>query len=47
MLSPAIEGRQYVIVLNDGNEDGHAQGRSAQRIPRCLLIDAVPSSPTY
>jgi len=45
-LSPQIEGRQYAVVLNDGNE------RSTPKSERpkdstLLLIDAVQSSPTF
>jgi hypothetical protein len=32
-LSPAIEGRQYVVVLNDGNQRAHRA--SVQGIPPC------------
>jgi len=45
-LSPATEGRQYVIVLNDGNERGTPKGERPKD-STLLLIDAVPSSPTY
>jgi YVTN family beta-propeller protein len=45
-LSPPIEGRQYVVVLNDGNERRTPKGeRPADST--LLLIDAVPSSPTF
>jgi YVTN family beta-propeller protein len=45
-LSPATGGRQYVIVLNDGNERGTPKGERPKD-STLLLIDAVPSSPTY
>ena len=45
-LSPVIEGRQYIVVLNDGNERRTPRGeRPADST--LLLIDAVPSSPTF
>ena len=45
-LSPAIEGRQYAVVLNDGNERGTAKGERPKD-STLLLIDAVQSSPTF
>jgi YVTN family beta-propeller protein len=45
-LSPATGGRQYVIVLNDGNERGTPKGERPKD-STLLLIDAMPSSPTY
>jgi DNA-binding beta-propeller fold protein YncE len=44
-LSPAIQGRQYVIVLNDGNERSTPKGERPKD-STLLLIDAVQSSPT-
>src|SRR6516164_11341990 len=45
-LSPVLEGRQYIVVLNDGNERRTPRGeRPADST--LLLIDAVPSSPTF
>jgi YVTN family beta-propeller protein len=45
-LSPAIEERQYVVVLNDGNERGTPKGERPKD-STLLLIDAVQSSPTF
>jgi YVTN family beta-propeller protein len=45
-LSPAVEERQYVVVLNDGNERGTPKGERPQD-STLLLIDAVQSSPTF
>ena len=45
-LSPAIEERQYVIVLNDGNERSTPKGERPKD-STLLLIDAVQSSPTF
>src|SRR5947208_661582 len=45
-LSPVTEGRQYVAVLNDGNERGTPKGERPKD-STLLLIDALPSSPTY
>jgi hypothetical protein len=45
-LSPAIEGRQYAVVLNDGNERGTPKGERPKD-STSLLIDAVQSSPTF
>lgn len=45
-LSPAIEGRQYAVVLNDGNERGTPKGERPKD-STLLLIDAVQSSPTF
>jgi YVTN family beta-propeller protein len=45
-LSPAIEGRQYVVVLNDGNERRTPKGERPTD-STLLLIDAVQSSPTF
>src|SRR6266516_6288965 len=45
-LSPPMEGRQYVVVLNDGNERGTPKGERPKD-STLLLIDAVPSSPTF
>jgi len=45
-LSPAIEGRQYVVVLNDGNERRTPRGERPTD-STLLMIDAVPSSPTF
>jgi hypothetical protein len=45
-LSLAIEGRQYVVVLNDGNERNTPKGeRPKDSI--LLLIDATQASPTF
>jgi YVTN family beta-propeller protein len=45
-LSPTIEGRQYVVVLNDGHERGTPKGERPKD-STLLLIDAVQSSPTF
>src|SRR6266403_657391 len=45
-LSPAIEGRQYAVVLNDGNERAAPRGEHPKD-STLLLIDAVKSSPTF
>ena len=45
-LSPAIDKRQYVIVLNDGNERSTPKGERPKD-STLLLIDAVQSSPTF
>jgi YVTN family beta-propeller protein len=45
-LSPAIEERQYVVVLNDGNERGTPKGERPKD-STLLLINAVQSSPTF
>src|SRR5919197_4498329 len=45
-LSPAIEGRQHVVVLNDGNERSTPKGERPKD-STLLLIDAVQSSPTF
>src|SRR5262245_28582989 len=45
-LSPAPDERQYVIVLNDGNERGTPKGERPKD-STLLLIDAVQSSPTF
>jgi YVTN family beta-propeller protein len=45
-LSPAIEGRQFAVVLNDGNERGTPKGERPKD-STLLLIDAVQSSPTF
>jgi YVTN family beta-propeller protein len=45
-LSPAIEGREYAIVLNDGNERATPKGERPKD-STLLLIDAVQSSPTF
>ena len=45
-LTPAIEGRQYAVVLNDGNERGTPKGERPKD-STLLLIDAVQSSPTF
>jgi YVTN family beta-propeller protein len=45
-LSPAIEERQYVVVLNDGNERSTPKGERPKD-STLLLIDAVQSSPTF
>ncbi len=39
-LSPAIEGRQYAVVLNDGNERATPKGERPKD-STLLLIDAV------
>jgi len=45
-LSPAIEGRQYVVVLNDGNERSTPKGERPKD-STLLLIDATQASPTF
>src|SRR5262249_3289256 len=45
-LSPAISERQYVVILNDGNERATAKGERPKD-STLLLIDAVQSSPTF
>jgi hypothetical protein len=45
-LSPVIEGRQYAVVLNDGNERNTPKGERPKD-STLLLIDAVQSSPTF
>src|SRR6516162_2426645 len=45
-LSPAIEERQYVVVLNDGNERGTPKGERPKD-STLVLINAVQSSPTF
>jgi YVTN family beta-propeller protein len=45
-LSPAIGGRQYAVVLNDGNERNIPKGERPKD-STLLLIDAVQSSPTF
>ena len=45
-LSPAIDERQYVIVLNDGNERSTPKGERPKD-STLLLIDAVQSGPTF
>src|SRR5262249_55172264 len=45
-LSPAIEERQYVVVLNDGNERSTPKGERPKD-STLLLIDAAQSSPTF
>ena len=45
-LSPAGEERQYVVVLNDGNERSTPKGERPKD-STLLLIDAVQSSPTF
>jgi len=45
-LSPFTEGRQYVVVLNDGNERSTPKGERPKD-STLLLIDAVQSSPTF
>ena len=45
-LSPPMEGRQYVVVLNDGNERGTPKGERPKDSP-LLLVDAAQSSPTF
>src|SRR5262245_45442530 len=45
-LSPEIAGRQYAVVLNDGNERGTPKGERPKD-STLLLIDAVQSSPTF
>jgi hypothetical protein len=45
-LSPPMEGRQYVVVLNDGNERGTPKGERPKD-STLLLVDAAQSSPTF
>src|SRR5215468_8919825 len=45
-LSPAIDGRENAVVLNDGNERGTPKAERPKD-STLLLIDVVPSSPTY
>jgi YVTN family beta-propeller protein len=45
-LSPTIEGRQYAVALNDGNERGTPKGERPKD-STLLLIDVVQSSPTF
>ncbi len=45
-LSPPTEGRQYVVVLNDGNERGTPKGERPKD-STLLLVDAAQSSPTF
>jgi hypothetical protein len=45
-LSPLMVGRQYVIVLNDGNERGTPKGERPKD-STLLLVDAAQSSPTF
>ena len=45
-LTPALDGRQYAVVLNDGNERGTPKGERPKD-STLLLIDAVQSSPTF
>jgi YVTN family beta-propeller protein len=45
-LSPAIDGRQHVVVLNDGHERSTPKGERPKD-STLLLIDAVQSSPTF
>jgi YVTN family beta-propeller protein len=45
-LSPEIAGRQYAVVLNDGNERGTPKGERSKD-SSLLLIDVTPSSPTF
>ena len=45
-LSPATEGRQYVVVLNDGNERSTPKGERPKD-STLLLIDAAERSPTF
>src|SRR6516162_6188177 len=44
--SPSMEGRQYVVVLNDGNERGTPKGERPKD-STLLLVDAAQSSPTF
>jgi len=41
-----MEGRQYVVVLNDGNERGTPKGERPKD-STLLLVDAAQSSPTF
>ena len=45
-LSSVIEERQYVVVLNDGNERSTPKGERPKD-STLLLIDALQSSPTF
>ena len=45
-LSPAMGDRQYVVVLNDGNERATAKGE-LPKDSTLLLIDAVQSNATF
>jgi YVTN family beta-propeller protein len=45
-LSPAIDGRQYIVVLNDGNERSTPKGERPKD-STLLLIDTTESSPTF
>jgi YVTN family beta-propeller protein len=45
-LSPPIEERQYVAVLNDGSDRGTPKGERPKD-STLLLVDAVQSSPTF
>jgi YVTN family beta-propeller protein len=45
-LSPPIVGRQYVVVLNDGNDRATPKGERPKD-STLLLIDAAQSSPTF
>src|SRR5262249_41722835 len=45
-LSPAVEGRQYAVVLNDGNERATPKSERPKD-STLLLVDAVQSSPTF
>src|SRR5215813_9182691 len=45
-LSPEIAGRQYAVVLNDGNERGTPKGERPKD-STLLLVDAAQSSPTF
>ena len=45
-LSPALDGRQYVVVLNDGNERSTPKGERPKD-STLLLIDAAERSPTF
>jgi YVTN family beta-propeller protein len=45
-LTPAMEGRQYIVVLNDGNERSTPKGERPED-STLLLIDAAQTSPTF
>jgi YVTN family beta-propeller protein len=45
-LTPAVRGREYAVVLNDGDQRGLAKGERPKD-STLLLIDAVQSSPTF
>jgi YVTN family beta-propeller protein len=45
-LSPVLEGRQYIVVLNDGHERGTPKGERPKD-STLLLIDAAETSPTF